>query len=381
MKRTELLAGVMQKIGMPLLLSMIEVNPDKSLDENVSDISNLLGSTLITSETITRSLQVTEEEEDLDYLFRSTGYASQIMATWYRKTGKLPSEKDIKRTVSSTTALLAFSEHYKPGETPEIEGSELSDLLKKKLETNVDIRFLTIFMPLADAIGSFSFGQPQNKLIQDVSEKLYDYAFDCRKRIMGDLLSEKSKKDAEIIILESLSSIFLSCYNSELKRVEGLSEKQKAEEKNETQIENIWNAFRERMLILTNFTGYVLEESEGSFVPDNIVIDKNQKDEDDIFEILANAENYESDVDFDTLLEEITGTKEILSENKTTDNGDETTDDGGSQKGNSSGSKSTTPMSFYSADKGQADAAKTNIPKKKENTGPMAFYKKSDEKA
>ncbi len=370
MKRTELLAGIMQDIGLPLLLSMIDVDPNKSQDENVIDISKLLGSTLLTSETITRSLQVGEDEEDLDYLFRSTGFAAQIMAGLHRATKKMPSEKDIKRTVSSTTTLLAFSEHYKPGDTPEIEGSEMSDLLKKKLETNIDLRFLTVFIPVANVISEFSFGQTENKMIQDVSEKLKDHAVEHRKRILGNTLSLKEEKEAELIILESLANIYVGCHKAELLRVTSLKDSAKAAEKSDAQIQNIWDAFEQRMMILSNFTGYVLEESDESFVPDDIIMDSSNKNLDkdiDIYDILNSSDTMD-DMDIDSIRDDIPQ--------------DEDEEDGEDKDGtSSSGPKATkpgTPMSFYSADDEKENKKKKKIPAKKKKSGPMSFYENGE---
>lgn len=370
MKRTELLAGIMQDIGLPLLLSMIDVDPNKSQEQNVIDISKLLGSTLLTSETITRSLQVGEDEEDLDYLFRSTGFAAQIMAGLHRATKKMPTEKDIKRTVSSTTTLLAFSEHYKPGETPEIEGSEMSDLLKKKLETNVDLRFLTVFIPVANIISEFSFGQTESKMIQDVSEKLKDYAIENRERILGNSLSLKEEKEAELIILESLANIYVQCHKAELTRVTSLSDSKKSSEKSEEQIKNIWDAFEQRMVILSNFTGYVLEESDESFVPDDIIMDTSNKNLDkdvDIYDIL-NSSDVMDDIDIESVRDSANDEE----------GDDEDQGKGGTKDKGPTATKPGTPMSFYSDDDEKEKKKKTKIPKQKKKSGPMSFYENGD---
>jgi len=372
MKRAELLSVIMHDIGLPVIQGIIEVGLEKPEKKVVEDVTKLLKQTIDNAEEIKSLLDLLEEEEkDVSVRLNLATLSCHIIASYYNKNGRLPTETELKRSVSSVDLLLTFSENYIPMDRLEGLFPEHLRGLSPLSRTVANLVYLKYYVPLIDTVAEFSFGKTKTKMIQDVSEKLRSKAADLTRILMGSNIAEHEQKSSELLILSSMIPLYCSCHNKEKDRIMPLDEKTRNAESSDEQIENIWTIFEKRLEMLTLLAKHIM--------PDHFT------DED-----IAAIENLLTDdagfVEIEDLLADKAG------------NDDEEPSDkeyGKSSKKKSkpkkSGKKSSdNPMAFYSGEDDESDSSSDDDndddedesddeddTSKSDEDDPMAFFKKS----
>lgn len=372
MKRAELLSVIMHDIGLPVIQGIVEVAEGKSEEKVVEDVTELLKKTIDNAEEIKSLLDLLEDEEkDVSVRLNLATLSCHIIAAYYQKNKRLPTEAELKRSVSSVDLLLTFSENYIPMERLDGVFPEHLRGLSPLSRTVANLVYLKYYVPLIDAVADFSFGKTKTKMIQDVSENLRTKASDLTGVLMGNTVPEHEQKSSELLILSSLIPLYCSCHEKEKERIMSLDEKTRNDEESDTQIENIWKIFDKRMEMLTLLAKHIMP---GHFTDDDIAAIENLFTDDVGF------------VEIETLHAE--------AKKKSDDEKDNDEDGEGSEKPKTSKtSKSKTkkkarkkvtaggPMGFYS-DSGDdsEDEDDEDEDHEDEDSGkdPMNFFKNSD---
>lgn len=289
MKRAELLTVIMHDIGLPVIQGIIEVALTESEEKVVEDVTKLLRKTIDNADNIRGLLDLIEEEEkDVSVRLNLATLSCHIIAAHYKRTGKLPTESELKRTVSSIDQLLTFSENYIPMERLDGVFPENIRGLSPLSRTVANLVYLKYYVPLVDAVAEFSFGKTEAKMIQHVSERLREKAADITHALMGHDLSQAEQKSSELLILSSLIPLYCSCHNNEKSRIMALSEEDRNKETSQEQIENIWKLFEKRLTMLTilakhimpdHFSDEDIAEIENIFTDGGGLIDIDEEDQ------------------------------------------------------------------------------------------------------
>ncbi len=283
MKRAELLSIIMHDIGLPVIQGIVEVALDKPEEKVVDDVTQLLKKTIDNAEEIKGMLDLLEDEEqDISVRLNLATLSCHIIASYYNKTGRLPTEAELKKSVSSVDLLLTFSENYIPMDRLDGVFPEHIRGLSPLSRTVANLVYLKYYVPLVDAVAEFSFGQAETKMIQNVSEKLQSVASDLTIQLMGDNIPQYEQKSSELLILSSLIPLYCSCHNKEKDRIMKLSDGDRSEESSDAQIDNIWKIFDKRMSMLTllaqnimpgHFSDSEIEKIENLFTDDAGFVD------------------------------------------------------------------------------------------------------------
>ncbi len=278
MKRAELLSVIMHDIGLPVIQGIVEVALEKPEEKIVEDVTQLLKKTVDNAEDIKDSLDLLEDEEkDISVRLNLATLSCHIIASYYNKMGRLPTEAELRKSVSSVDLLLTFSENYIPmGRLDDVFPEHIRGLSPLS-RTVANLVYLKYYVPLVEAVAEFSFGQPETKMIQNVSEKLKEAAGELTTHLMGDDISLHEQKSSELLILSSLIPLYCSCHNKEKDRIMNLSDSERSKENSSMQIENIWKIFDKRMSMLTllaqnimpdHFSDSDIEKIENLFTDD-----------------------------------------------------------------------------------------------------------------
>ncbi|MGN7437372.1 MAG: hypothetical protein ACTHOO_01915 [Alcanivorax sp.] len=370
MKRAELLSVIMHDIGLPVIQGIIEVGLDKPEEKVVEDVTKLLKQTIDNAEEIKSLLDLLEDEEkDVSVRLNLATLSCHIIASYYNKNGRLPTETELKRSVSSVDLLLTFSENYIPMDRLEGLFPEHLRGLSPLSRTVANLVYLKYYVPLIDTIAEFSFGKTKTKMIQDVSEKLRSKSAELTRILMGSNIAEHEQKSSELLILSSMIPLYCSCHNKEKDRIMSLDEKTRNEESSDKQIENIWTIFEKRMEMLTLLARHIM--------PDHFT------DED-----IAAIENLFTDdagfIEIEDMLSQQAGNDD--------DKPEEDKKPAAPKKKKSSKKSSGNPMAFYSDDgesededeedssddEESSDSAESSEEKSgPKEDDPMAFFKKS----
>ncbi len=374
MKRAELLSVIMHDIGLPVIQGIVEVAEGKSEEKVVEDVTELLKKTIDNAEEIKSLLDLLEDEEkDVSVRLNLATLSCHIIAAYYQKNKRLPTEAELERSVSSVDLLLTFSENYIPMERLDGVFPEHLRGLSPLSRTVANLVYLKYYVPLIDAVADFSFGKTKTKMIQDVSEKLRTKASDLTGVLMGNTVPEHEQKSSELLILSSLIPLYCSCHEKEKERIMSLDEKTRNDEESDTQIENIWKIFDKRMEMLTLLAKHIMPSH---FTDDDIAAIENLFTDDVGF------------VEIETLHAEANKKNKDKSE----DEKDDDEDGKGSEKPKkSNASKSKTkkkarkkvsaggPMGFYSDSGDDSDDDEDEGHEDDDSDeDPMTFFKNSD---
>lgn len=361
MKRAELISIIMHDIGLPVIQGIVEVAQDRSEKKVVEDITELLKKTIDNAEEIKSLLDLLEDEEkDVSVRLNLATLSCHIIAAYYQKNGRLPTEAELKRSVSSVDLLLTFSENYIPMERLDGVYPEHLRGLSPLSRTVANLVYLKYYVPLIDAVAEFSFGKTKTKMIQDVSEKLRHKATELTHLLMGMSVSEAEQKSSELLILSSLIPLYCSCHNKEKDRIMALDEKTRNQEKSDDQIDNIWKIFEKRMEMLTLLAKHIMPDH---FTDEEIAAIENLFTDDAGFVDVGSDEHEDEEDDYEDEEEKPLKSKKKPRKKK---------------KKKKSKKPKGDPMAFYSDDDDDEDLDQEDDDDEEDSDeDPMTFFKKS----
>ena len=250
-QQSALLIKTLEKIGAPLAAAVEEVSQRARGDmepaarevEDAKIIAQLLGQTVQISLSLGGSLIQASDEAEADALrLAVAAMIAPIIAHHYRQNGIAPDDNALSRITKSLEATLAFAENFNPASD---QGSRLSILGEDVLvfdTAQVDITVLDALVPVVNAIGEFSFGLSETKLLQDVSEKIKDKAV---------AFNGEGDKLAELTIIKSLAKIYADCHLAEVRKLSN----SKNEAGAELSIDPVWTAFDTRLAMVNILLG------------------------------------------------------------------------------------------------------------------------------
>ncbi len=252
--RAEYLLQVLEKIGAPLMASVITVNArsnDGQLHNEAQKIAELLNKAVHVSIDMSHSLDLGPTGEMTDSIrIALTGLAGPLVAGAFRTNGKSPTDPEMKRVIAALQAVLTFAENFEAN-------SENSDRLKNISADGQQtdpaqnyVQYINAFTPVINAAGVFSFGQPEQKLLMDISSRLTARAQQMRERLFGDAGADNRR--TELGILKALAEIFVACHEAETIRIQALNDDARAQMQTADGIsqETLWKNFDVRATML-----------------------------------------------------------------------------------------------------------------------------------
>lgn len=237
------LLQILDKIGVPLASAVEDVSA-RNKDVQASDseeakmLAQLIGQTIQIILPLSGAIiQGTNEQEADAVRLTLAGIAAPLVGGIYRTQGRAPNENDIKRIVKAMEATLAFSDNFSPAIGQDNRLKMLGEDSFIFDAAQVDMCTLDVLVPVINAIGEFSFGQSETKLLQDVSNKLIEKAAFIAKG--GDKL-------AELSALKTLARLYAQCHKSETGRLSRGGE----DNRDTLSTDPVWKAFDSRLAML-----------------------------------------------------------------------------------------------------------------------------------
>ncbi len=227
-QRAAYLFQILEKIGAPLLAAADGVSSMAPANENTKSEASVV------AELLARSVQAGVElagvmdireagAEGESIRLALSGLASPLIAGYYRNTGKVPGEQDVKRLVTALSAALTFADNFSPaaGNTARLAGLEAGSPASD--DTQVMIQCLQALTPVVLVIASYSFGKPEKKLVQDVTERLVQQAGLMAARMMPGAAPAEMKR-AELTLLRAMAPLYCEAHKTETRRLMALDE-------------------------------------------------------------------------------------------------------------------------------------------------------------
>lgn len=249
-QRTEYIFQILDKIGGPLVAAIAHVssssdsqdlNPEVSAREEAQTIAQLLARSVQASIEIGRvmGLDMTNPETADRQRLALMVLAGPLIAGQYRHDGRVPGDVEQKKIMTGLEAVLTFSQNFSPtaANTAELagsaEGAQGTDIIRA-------MRHLT---PVVNAIGAFPFGQPEKKLIQDVSARITAKA----DELVQTLVPGSTGSEDRLLLVKTLAEIYAECHAEEMRLMLSRSQDEGDVQQG---LDNVWIRFNVRAAML-----------------------------------------------------------------------------------------------------------------------------------
>lgn len=259
---------ILEKLAAPLMAAIADVaarkrdGEDILVQEDAEYLAVLLNKSVHMAIALANSMDLTASTESADAgRLALAGVVTPVVASFYRQTGRVPSDSDIKRMTKAMDAALTFADSFAPvGEnTARLENIRAGDILVD--DDQISIRYVHIMGPVVNAVASFSFGRQDTKLVQDVGDKLVARAMD----IVG---AEKENKLFALGVLESLVDIYVECHRAEKIRLMTMDDMERARMAEENggamPMDGVWKAFDMRAAMIEILAGKRTQENQAT---------------------------------------------------------------------------------------------------------------------
>ncbi|HOO82391.1 MAG TPA: hypothetical protein PK513_07810 [Alphaproteobacteria bacterium] len=245
------LLQMLETLGAPLMSAIVSAQPlDQSttLQSEAQSIAALLGKTVETSIDLGQIMDINPAEAQDDTLrVALAGLAGPLVAGQYVRRGQVPETADLKKITNALQAVLSFSDNFTPtAETiGRLKNLQASGQIVDSYQTQ--IQYMQAFIPVIDAIAAFPFGQPEAKLIMDVSARLVKKAVDLRETLLPGIDDEAVQKRTELGLLNAVATLYSNCHKAETDKVLNTEDTSR---EGGLSIEPVWTAFETRAAML-----------------------------------------------------------------------------------------------------------------------------------
>ena len=271
-KDPHFLVQVMEKIGSPLIASVNDVaarlkaqNPDADANadpataqaEDATKVATLLNKSVQVALSMSKMLDLSHDDREADSVRLSlTALAGPMLANQYRMSTRLPGENDIKRIVTSLEAVMTFSDNFTVAGDATVRLNQIDKDFFPADPTQIQIMYIQALVPTVNAVVAFPFGQPERKLVQDITGRLIAKAKEIVSINFPNLAEQQAKK-SELAVLRSLATIYSQCHFGEMARLMALP----ADQRQQTSLDPVWASFDLRASLLEVLAAQAVPDS------------------------------------------------------------------------------------------------------------------------
>lgn len=251
-QRAQYLIQILDKIGAPLL-SAVDSRDDA---DTAQIVASLLGKVVETSISMNNALDLNANDAQDDSLrVALAALSGSLVADQYKQKGKLPEAADLARIQSALSAVLTFADNFtlSPDHVKRLSALKANGGAVDAHQIN--LQYVDALIPVVNAVGAFPFGQPEQKLIMDVSDRLVKRTAEMRETLLPGL-SGDDEKLAELAILRATASVYAACHETETQRLTSTD----AEAPEVLSIEPVWKAFESRTAMLESVAKNIMPQ-------------------------------------------------------------------------------------------------------------------------
>jgi hypothetical protein len=256
--RSQFLIQVLEKLASPMVAAISEVSvrnnmiPDTSqkgaLKPEAEQVAQLLTKSTQLSMGLSSLMDLKVDEKEADSIrLALTSLASPLMANVYRIAGRVPNDAEMERVTGAINAVMPFADQFVTAADVNARMAHLDTDFFPVDAHQITLQYLNLLLPVVNSIMAYSFGLPEKKLVQDVSERLISDAKAFRARIFPDINEAESAR-AELAILRMASMIYSQCHFGEMAKLMATDEQ--ARQGMAPTMDSLWQAFGLRMQML-----------------------------------------------------------------------------------------------------------------------------------
>lgn len=246
---SDYLAQVFEKLGTPLLAVTMEQsaqNPASGTNE-AELIASLLGKTTQLGISLSELVDMPEKPEDSDAArLTLAALSAPLVANQYRISNRMPEDKDLEKALEALKTVMTYSDNFTSTE----QGEERLKTLEKDNapgdKTQQQVRYLHTLLPAINSVMAFPFGQKEQKMAQDVTDKLVQRTKQMCDEIFPDI-AEDVRKETELSLLRSIVMIYSQCHFAEMARLMAQPDEDRM---TSPSTDALWTAFETRVAML-----------------------------------------------------------------------------------------------------------------------------------
>ncbi len=264
-QRAEYLLRVLEKIGTPLMASILQAPGRGAADEAHKDaqrMAELLAKTTQASIEMGQAIDLGALPDGGDSVrVGLAALAGGLIGTHYRQTGKAPADNDLRKMTAALQTVLTYSGNFMPGADAAARLSNLEPMGQASDPQQTSLQYIHALIPVVSAVTSFPFGQPEQKLAMDVAARLVQRSMELREALLPGLQDDEQKR-AELSLLGVLAKIYAACHDAETARMMSLTEEQRT--MGGIGMDSVWKGFDIRTGILEALAKNMVPGSAGS---------------------------------------------------------------------------------------------------------------------
>ena len=257
--RATFLLQALEKLATPLVAAISEVSvrqmivPDPkqsgSMRPEAEQVAGLLTKSTQMSIGLSNLVDMKLPDGEADSLrLALTSLASPLMANIYRLAGRTPTDGEIDRVNSAMTAVMNYADGFAPAGDANVRMAQIDTDFFPTDPTQVTLLYMNALLPAVNSIMAYSFGQPEKKLVQDVSERLVREAKVLRGRIFPDLPEGPDAAKADLALLRMTAQIYSQCHFAEMAKL--MATEDQVRQGMAPAMTTLWQSFILRMQML-----------------------------------------------------------------------------------------------------------------------------------
>ena len=257
--RSAFLLQVLEKLASPLVASISEVAvrqmmmPDpaqpSTMRPEAEQVAGLLTKSTQMSIGLSELIDLKLPENEADSLrLALTSLSSPLIANIYRLAGRTPTDNEVERVMAAMNAVFTYSENFAPASDATVRMATLEQDFYPADKVQISLMYMSALLPAVNSVMAYSFGQPEKKLIQDVTERLLEEAKDLRARMFPKLKDERKVSQADLAVLRMATLIYSQCHFGEMAKL--MATEEQARQGLAPAMTTLWQAFSLRMEML-----------------------------------------------------------------------------------------------------------------------------------
>lgn len=152
--------------------------------------------------------------------------AAPLIANLYRVNGRTPTTPEIDRMVAAMQAVTVFADNYNAAADASARMQTVEYDFAPADAAQMQLTLLNALMPAVNAVCTFSFGQAEKDLLQQVITRLTATAQTIRTDLFAGL-SERDTLRAEISIMRAAANVYSQAHFTEMSKLMFLDDTQR----------------------------------------------------------------------------------------------------------------------------------------------------------
>jgi len=224
------LLQVLEKLATPMVAAISEVSVRHSLIPDPSSPGSMRPEAEQVAGLLTKSTQMSiglgqlmdmklpEDEADSIRLALAS-LASPLMSNIYRLAGRPPTDSEINRISDAMGAVVSYSDSYHAAADANVRMSQIEADFFPSDPSQVSILYMSALLPVVNSIMAYSFGQPEKKLVQDVTERLVRESKFLRAKMFPEIADGSMAAKADLALLRMSGLIYSQCHFAEMAKL------------------------------------------------------------------------------------------------------------------------------------------------------------------